>query len=81
MSVDLVHYFQEVSWYIFTGMCIVFGYAGTRWFLNTYFPERFMIINRYHNDELVSSHKVDLKAEEPLVRQLRELQKRRGNVR
>lgn len=80
MSVDLVHYFQEVSWYIFTGMCIVFGYAGVRWVLNTYFPERFMIINHYHNDELISSHKVDLKAEEPLVRQLRELQKRRGNV-
>lgn len=73
MSVDLIHYFQEVSWYLLTGMCIVFGYVITRWVLNTYFPERFMTINHYHNDKLVSSRKVDLKSEEPLVRQLRKL--------
>lgn len=79
MSVDLIRYFQEVSWYLFTGMCIVFGYAATRWVLNTYFPERFMTINHYHNDKLVSSHKVDLKAEEPLVRQLRKLHKEGRN--
>ena len=79
MSVDLVHYFQEVCWYLFTGMCIIFGYAAVRWVLNTYFPDRFMTINHYHNDVLVSSHKVDLKDAEPLVRQLRNLQKRNEN--
>lgn len=76
MSAELVHYIQEVSWYILVGFCIIFGYAGTRWCLNTYFPERFMTINHYHNNELVSSHKVDLEDEEPLVRQLRAIQKR-----
>lgn len=79
MSVNLIHYFQEVSLYLFTGMCMIFGFAATRWILNTYFPERFMTINHYHNDKLVSSHKVDLQAEEPLVRQLRKLHKGRKN--
>ena len=75
MSVELIHYIQEVSLCVFTGLCIVFGYAATRWCLNTYFPERYMTINHFHNDELISSQKVDLKNEEPLVRQLRKIRK------
>ncbi|MBA0190052.1 hypothetical protein [Pectobacterium odoriferum] len=75
MSADLIHYLQEMSWYLLTGMFIVFGYAATRWVLNKYFPARLMTINHYHNDKLISSHEVDLKSEEPLVRQLRKLHK------
>lgn len=79
MGADLVLILQEASLFVLTVLCIFFGYAAFRWVLNTYFPERFITINRYHNDELISSHKIDLKTAEPLVRQLRTMQKEGRN--
>ncbi|WP_217469949.1 hypothetical protein [Photorhabdus akhurstii] len=74
MSIDLVHLFQGAIWCLFTVFCGVFGYATINWIINTYFPARFITVNHYHNDKLVSSHKVDLHSAEPLVRQLRKIQ-------
>ncbi len=75
MNVDLIHLFQIISWFLFTVLCAVFGYAATRWISSTYFPERFITLNRYHNNKLISSHKIDLQSAEPLVQQFREAQK------
>lgn len=71
---DLTYLFQEASWYVFSVLCVVFGYAAMKWLINTYLPERYITINHYHNDDLVSSHKIDLQSVEPLVKQLRRIQ-------
>lgn len=71
MTDKIIHIFQEVSWWMLTGMCMILIYTVIRWMLNTYFPHRFVVINHFHNQKLVVSHKIDLKSSELLVNQLK----------
>ena len=71
----IIQLLQGISWILLTAFCAFFGYAATRWVGNTFFPERNVIINRYHNQKLIHSFKIDIKSAEPLVEQLRKISK------
>ncbi|WP_147196005.1 hypothetical protein [Pantoea sp. CCBC3-3-1] len=69
----MIQFIQGLSWIPLTAFCAVFGYAAVRWIGNTFFPERYVTLNRYHNDRLISSVQIDVKSAEPLVEQLRKI--------
>lgn len=69
----LIQILQGFSWIPLTAFFAVFGYAAVRWIGNTFFPERFVTLNRYHNDRLISTVQIDVKTAEPLVEQLRKI--------
>ena len=79
MTDKIIHIFQEASWWLLTGMCMILIYTVIRWFLSTYFPHRFITVNHYHNKKLVSKHQIDLKSSELLVSQLRANRKEVSN--
>ncbi|ATC78642.1 hypothetical protein R2242_08255 [Proteus mirabilis] len=71
MTDKIIHIVQDASWLVLTSMCMILIYTVVRWVLSTYFPHRFVIINHFHNNKLVVSHKIDLKSSELLVNQLK----------
>lgn len=76
MSTNLHHIIQilqGLSWIPLTAFCAAFGWAALRWIGNTFFPKRYVTLNRYHNGKLISSVKIDVKSAEPLVEQLRKV--------
>lgn len=69
----LIQILQGISWIPFTALCAVFGYAAVRWIGNTFFPERYVTLKRFHNDKLISTVQIDVKSAETLVEQLRKI--------
>lgn len=74
----LIDFVQKISWIPFTVFCFFFGFAAVRWIGNTFFPERSVTLNRYHEDKLIASYEIDLRSAETLVSQLRKTKNDKG---
>ncbi len=77
MSLDFISLIQLLSWVSFSVLASVFGYALVKWLLNIVWPVRYVTVNHFHNGELIDTAQVDLKSSTSLVKQLKELERRR----
>lgn len=79
MSIEFTDMLHILSWLSFTVLSSIFGYVSVRWLINLIWPVRYVTVNHFHNGELISSEKLDLESATPLVRQLKEMERRRSH--